>query len=73
MTNFDIITKNVYNLEKFIDMLVEDTLEAKGCSRDLTMPNLTILKDGEYFMGWEDWLKQEAEYGVCVTTKGSID
>lgn len=73
MTNFDIITKNVWNLEKFIDMLVEDALEAKGCSRDLIMPNLTILKDGEYFMGWEDWLRQEAEDNVCVTSKGWID
>lgn len=73
MTNFEIITQNPYNLEKFIEMLVEDALEAKGCSRDLTMPNLTILKDGEYFIGWEDWLNKETEDNYVETTRGSID
>lgn len=72
MTNFEIITKNVYNLAKFIEWVQDDALEAKGCSLDITMPDIFDMEEPKVLLSWDEWLKQEAEDGFCVTTKGTI-
>lgn len=70
MTNFEIITKNSKNLSEFIDMVVEDALEAEGCSLYLTMPDSEYLKT---HFDFQDWFEQEAEgIDVCYTSKGAI-
>lgn len=55
MTNFEILTQKPFILEEFLEMVVDDALEAEGCSLDLKMPS-------EEWAGrsWRDWLEQEA-------------
>ena len=56
MTNFEILTQKPFILEEFLEMIVDDALEAKGCSLDLKMPS-------EEWAGhsWREWLEQEVE------------
>ncbi len=73
MTNFEIITKSPMNLADFIDMVVDDALEAEGCSLDLTMPTEEARRSPVFGLhGYREWLEQEADNDVCVTTKGTI-
>lgn len=52
MTNFESITKSVGALAHFLDAVQEDALEAKGCSLDLTLPEVGCV-------GWQEWLEEE--------------
>lgn len=61
LTNFQVITQSQNNLSDFLSMVQDDALEAEGCSLELKMPGL-----------WDEWLKQEAVDGICITPKGSI-
>lgn len=73
MTNFEIITQSPITLSDFIDMVVDDALEAKGCSLDLTMPTEDARRSPMFGLyGYREWLEQEAEYDTCLTTKGTI-
>lgn len=38
MTNFQLITQNATTLDDFISAVVDDALEAKGCSMELKLP-----------------------------------
>ena len=38
MTNFQLITQNATTLDNFISAVVDDALEAKGCSMELKLP-----------------------------------
>ena len=68
MTNFELVTQSPNTLEAFLEMVVNDALEAKGCSWNLTMP------DEERVCGlWSEWLAQEADGGsVCTTSRGDL-
>lgn len=73
MTNFEIITKSPMTLSDFIDMVVDDALEAEGCSLDLTMPTEEARQSPMFGLyGYREWLEQEAEYDTCSTSKGAI-
>lgn len=73
MTNFEIITKSTMNLSDFIGMVVDDALEAKGCSLDLTMPSEEARRSPMFGLyGYQEWLEQEAEYDFCNTSRGAI-
>lgn len=69
MTNFEVLTQKPFILEEFLEMVVDDALEAKGCSLDLKMPS-------EEWAGrpWRDWLEQEAAEGgtACETSRGTL-
>jgi len=56
MKNFDLVTQDVGTLEDFIYAVVDDALEAKGCSMDLQLPEAvsdTKVSD------WGRWLQEE--------------
>ena len=55
MTNFEILTQRPFILEQFLEMIVDDALEAEGCSLDLKIPS----EEGAG-RSWRDWLEQEA-------------
>ena len=55
MTNFEKVTESVEALERFLEEVQDDALEAEGCSMKLKMP------DPEICMLWGEWLKKEAE------------
>ena len=62
MTNFGLITQNTDTLDDFISAIIDDALEAKGCSLDLKLLYLLQgLTADDIFMDWKEWLKQEAE------------
>ena len=69
MTNFEILTQKPFVLEEFLEMVVDDALEAEGCSFDLKMPS-------EEWAGrsWREWLEQEAAEGgtACETSRGTL-
>ena len=39
MTNFEILTQRPFILEQFLEMIVDDAMEAEGCSLYLKMPS----------------------------------
>lgn len=73
MTNFELITQNPDTLEMFIDALVDDALEAAGCTFDLKLRQEAQGKtDDDPFLSWGDWLKQQSD-GDCIYVPGKLD
>ncbi len=71
MTNFQLITQNPTTLDDFISAVVDDALEAEGCSLDLKLPGEILTpKQAETYMGWKEWLEQENEDGVIALPHG---
>ena len=67
MTNFGILIQKPFILEEFLEMVVDDALEAEGCSLDLKM-----LSEKWAGRSWRNWLEQGvAEDGTaCETSRG---
>lgn len=72
MTNFQLVTQNITTLDDFISAVVDDALEAKGCSMDLKLPYELQTVENGIFMGWKEWLKQEAEEETVYLPHGVI-
>ncbi len=72
MTNFQLVTQNPTTLDELISAVVDDALEAKGCSLDLKLPYaLQEQNPSEVYMGWKEWLEQEAEDEVIRLPHGA--
>lgn len=71
MTNFELITQNRTTLDDFISAVIDDALEAEGCSLDLKLPYALQepTPDGVY-MGWGEWLEKEAEDDEIILPNG---
>ena len=76
MTNFELITQSTTTLEDFISAIVDDALEAKGCSLDLKL--LSSLQDGAVLGWWKEWLEAENKdeiiylpHGVWIERQGN--
>lgn len=55
MTNFQLVTQNPTTLDELISAVVDDALEAKGCSLDLKLPYaLQEQNPSEVYMGWKE-------------------
>ena len=63
MTRFEVLTASAYNLSYFLDMVQQDALDAKGCSKKLQLPDSVPPL-------WESWLTEEAENGVVTLPNG---
>ncbi len=68
MTNFKILTQKPFFLEKFLEMILDDALEAEGYALDLKMPS-----EEWAVRSWREWFEQEAaEDGTaCETSWGN--
>lgn len=69
MTNFQLITQNATTLDDFISAVVDDALEAKGCSMELKLPYELQEGAGGVFLQWKEWLEQENE-DECIYLPG---
>lgn len=63
MSNFEVITSSAYNLQRFLEMVQQDALDAKGCSQRLELPPVAPPI-------WEAWLVREAPGGVVTMPNG---
>ena len=71
MTNFELVTQNTTTLEEFISAVVDDALEAEGCSLDLKLPcDLQEQSTNEVYLGWKEWLEQENEDEIIALPHG---
>lgn len=71
MTNFQLITQNPTTLDDFISAVVDDALEAEGCSLDLKLPEEILTPEqAKAYMGWKEWLEQENEDGMIILPHG---
>lgn len=75
MTNFEIVTQNAETLDDFISAVVDDALEAKGCSFNLKLPD-----DDSCYGLWKIWLEKENvdeeicfPNGTCIERWRKID
>ena len=59
MTNFENYARSPELLAMLIEKVVDDALEAEGCSLNLKYPEgLSSAKD-DRLVTWESWLKEE--------------
>lgn len=69
MTNFQLIVQNSTTLDDFISAVVDDALEAEGCSLDLKLPYDLQEGAGGVFLQWKEWLEEENE-DECIYLPG---
>ena len=70
MTNFQLISQNATTLDDFISAVVDDALEAEGCSMELKLPYELQEGTGGVFLQWKEWLEQENE-DECIYLPGN--
>lgn len=71
MTNFELVTQNEATLEQFISAVVDDALEAKGCSVELKLPG-DFHPETDIYFGWAEWLKEENRDNEILLPNGRV-